>query len=208
VTIHRSGDPFLEIERVGRLLAGEVIKTAEFIRPDTKVPHLGVASKSLRFKSKSLPSIAEAQKALDLSRAVLEKAQKNGASTNVQKVLQRKIRLLSANLTQAKAVQKGTLKLKDSYDTQVQVLQVGDLVMVAIPGELFVEYALEMRARIRQTFNKSMILVGYANGYIGYLVTPRGMETGGYEASVTFVEPTAGRQLAETAMGLLMELVR
>lgn len=48
-----------------------------------------------------------------------------------------------------------------------------------------------------------MILVGYANHYLGYIVTPRAIQTGGYEASVARVGPEAGREMVETAMHLL-----
>ncbi|MFO1022435.1 MAG: hypothetical protein U0903_17325 [Planctomycetales bacterium] len=77
---------------------------------------------------------------------------------------------------------------------------------MAIPGELFVEYALEMRARVKQETGKAMCLVGYANGHLGYIVTPRAMETGGYEASVTQLDVPGGRRLTETAMELVRGL--
>ena len=66
-----------------------------------------------------------------------------------------------------------------------------------------VEYALELRERILQTYDRPMILVGYANHYLGYIVTPRAMQTGGYEAAVARVGPNAGRKMTETAMHLL-----
>ena len=50
---------------------------------------------------------------------------------------------------------------------------------MAIPGELFVEYGLEMRERVKQESQKSMCLVGYANGHLGYIVTtPRNRDRG------------------------------
>ena len=35
--------------------------------------------------------------------------------------------------------------------------------IVGIPGELFVEYALEMKQRVRQTKDRPLIVAGYAN---------------------------------------------
>ena len=205
VTVHRSGDPFLEVERVGRLVAGEVIKTAEFIRGAETVS-LAAASRTLELAPRTLPTVAEAQEAADLGEAALEKAEKSGANAEVQRQLRKRNQLLSATLRQAKAAQKGRLRQPEKYEAEVQVLKVGDLVIVAVPCELFVEYALEMRARIKQILGKETIVVGFANGYIGYVVTPRAMETGGYEASVTRVGSAAGRHMTETAMTLLGEI--
>jgi len=205
VTVHRRGDPFLEIERVGRLLAGEVVKTAEFIRGEETVS-LAAASRVLALAPRTLPTVAEAQEAVESGRASLEQAEQRGAHPEIQRQLRKRNQLLSATLRQAKALKRGTLKHPETYEAEVQVLQVGDLIIVAVPGELFVEYALEMRARIRQMLGKEMILVGFANGYIGYIVTPRAMETGGYEASVARVGPSAGRRMTETAVALLGEL--
>jgi len=79
--------------------------------------------------------------------------------------------------------------------------------LASIPGEIFVEYALELRDRDRRAHSKSMALVGYANGYVGYIVTPRAIETGGYEASVRRVNVNSGRRMTETAIDLLREVV-
>jgi hypothetical protein len=205
VTVHRSGDPFLEVERVGRLVAGEVIKTAELIRGAETVS-LAAASRTLQLASRPLPTVTEAQEAVDLGQAALEQAEKRGANAEVLRHLRKRNQMLASTLRQAKAAQKGRLREPDEYEAEVQVLQVGDLIIIAVPCELFVEYALEMRARIKQLLGKKAIVVGFANGYIGYVVTPRAMETGGYEASVTRVEVSVGRRMTETAMALLGEL--
>jgi hypothetical protein len=86
------------------------------------------------------------------------------------------------------------------------LVRVGDVMFGAIPGELFVEYALELRSRVKQDTGSSFCLVGYANGYLGYIVTPRAVETGGYEASVTRLDTQAGRTLTENTMELVHQL--
>ncbi|MCC6489608.1 MAG: neutral/alkaline non-lysosomal ceramidase N-terminal domain-containing protein, partial [Candidatus Hydrogenedentes bacterium] len=82
----------------------------------------------------------------------------------------------------------------------VQVMQIGPLVIVGIPGELFVEYGLEMKHRVKQGKNRPMILAGYANDYLGYLVTPRAVHTGGYEQATARLEASAPRAMTEAAM--------
>lgn len=204
VTIHRSGDPFLEIVRVGNVLAGEVIKTAAFIR-GTEDVRLGAASKKLALEPKAIPPRAEVEKSLALNEQKLEAMESQGGQSQIERQLKNKIRLEKALITQAKAREKGTADVPDHYDAEVQVLRIGDVIFVAVPGELFVEYALEMRHRVGQTLDKSLVLVGYANGYLGYIVTPRAMETGGYEASVARVAVESGRRIIEAAMELVAE---
>ena len=79
------------------------------------------------------------------------------------------------------------------------------MVIVAIPREIFVEYQLEMKQRIHQDTGKSAIIVGYANDYIGYIITPRANETGGYEKAISKVSHTSGRTLTEAAIGIVRE---
>ena len=74
-------------------------------------------------------------------------------------------------------------------------------------GELFVEYALEMKQRVRQAKDRPLIVVGYANDLIGYIITPRAKHTGGYEQRAARVDEHAGRALTEASMQLVAEFV-
>ena len=205
VTVNRSGDPFHEIERIGRTLAGEVIKTSGLITCATEVL-LSAASRTVRLEGRPVLSVTEAETALSRSTTSIEEAKARGLSQSSMQLLEDKHRVLTAAARRARAIADDPSKKEDQLDAEVQVIEVGDAAFVAVPGELFVEYALELRARIRQEFQMSTCLVGYANGYIGYIVTPRAMETGGYEASSTRVDVLAGRTLVEAAMSLAYEV--
>jgi neutral ceramidase len=124
----------------------------------------------------------------------------------VTRLLEDKNRVLRMAVVRAQAIAKDPSRKETELKAEVQVLQVGDVIFAAIPGELFVEYALELRSRVQQDVGKSFCLVGYANGHLGYIVTPRAVETGGYEASVTRLDALAGRTLTETAMDLVHQL--
>lgn len=207
VTVHRSGDPWLEIERVGRLVAGEVIKTAEAIKPAADV-RLASVFETVRLNPKPLPAIEDARAELEQLRTSSERAKAEGRARDAVRYYERRIDLLSALLRQAEGTANGALARPEFYEGSVHVVQVGDMVLIGVPGELFVEYVLEMRQRVAQTTGKSLMLVGYANGHVGYIVTPRAMHTGGYEASVARVDDRAGRVLTERAMAIVLEAVR
>ena len=205
VTVNRSGDPFDEIERVGRTLAGEVIKTSGFIRPVDDL-ELAAASRTLHLPARDIPQLEDSQQAVERLQAELAAAKEKGRSSEFLRSIEQQLALQAANVRIARGIEEKTITLPANLDAEVQVIQVGDLVIVAVPGELFVEFALEMRSRTRQMVDKSMILAGYANGYVGYIVTPRAARTGGYEASVARVTSEAGRAMTETAMDLLASL--
>ena len=72
--------------------------------------------------------------------------------------------------------------------------------LVSEPAELFCEYG--MRARGQSPFTTTLVL-GLANGFIGYVPTPNVYTEGGYECEVTNVAPDAGDQLCQTMIGAL-----
>ena len=205
ITVNRNGDPFLEIERLGRTVAGEVIKTSGLIELRDDLA-LKAASKSLRLPARRWPSLEQAKSALEQGQAALEAARKQNAPAAVTGLLDDKNRVLKMAVLTAQKSASDPSKKETELEAEVQVVQVGNVMFGAIPGELFVEYALELRSRVKQDTGNSFCLVGYANGYLGYIVTPRAVETGGYEASVTRLDAQAGRTLTENVIELVHQL--
>jgi hypothetical protein len=67
------------------------------------------------------------------------------------------------------------------------------------PGEFFVEYALEVKARSPHTF-----VITMANGELqGYIVTPEAAARGTYEATNALFHPDSGRRIVEATLSLL-----
>jgi neutral ceramidase len=66
--------------------------------------------------------------------------------------------------------------------------------LVSEPAELFCAYGLQVRER--SPFATTLI-VGLANGFIGYVPTPEVYREGGYECEATNVAPEAGALLAK-----------
>jgi hypothetical protein len=61
---------------------------------------------------------------------------------------------------------------------KISALRLGQLVLLFIPGELFVEIGLAVKANAPCPLT---FLVGYAEDYIGYIPTDSAFEEGGYE---------------------------
>ena len=88
----------------------------------------------------------------------------------------------------------------ENLRAEVQVLAVGPVAFVAVPGEYFVE--LGMRIKKESPFPYTFI-VELANGDLGYIPTRRGFEEGGYEPTSTPLAPGGGEKIADKAIELL-----
>lgn len=88
-------------------------------------------------------------------------------------------------------------KENEPVSSEIQVMRVGDMALVGLPGEVFVEYGLEIKdmSHFKKTF-----IIGLANDYIGYVPTLKAFQEGGYEPT-----PCRGSQLTETAGEMLVE---
>jgi neutral ceramidase len=203
ITMQRNGDPLDEIRRLGNLIAGEIIKTSEGT----------VAGEDMALVSRFQDTPVEPRRLPppDEAQAKVERLQQQvEAAAGDEKKLQQAERALDSAQTTLRIAQHvaGDPQAVEAVRRgSVHVMQIGPLVLVGIPGELFVEYGLEMKQRTLQATGRPMILVGYANDYLGYIVTPRAIATGGYEQSISRVDVSAGRTLTEAAMAVVGDLI-
>jgi hypothetical protein len=96
--------------------------------------------------------------------------------------------------------------LDNAYESilpaEIQIIKIGDRAFIAWPGEVFVEYGLELK---KQFDNISLITC--ANGELqGYLVTKEANDKGFYEAGNSFFDHTAGEMMSEKTIEILNEL--
>jgi hypothetical protein len=64
---------------------------------------------------------------------------------------------------------------------EVQLMHIGDLMLVTQPGEVFAETAWMLKAQLRSMGYVTPVLVSYANGWMAYLPEPSAFPEGGYE---------------------------
>ncbi|HIE27497.1 TPA: hypothetical protein EYP66_09440 [Candidatus Poribacteria bacterium] len=94
-------------------------------------------------------------------------------------------------------------EMEPKIETEVQVIAINDLAIVALPGEMFVEIGLEIK---RQSPFKYTFVVELANDYVGYVPTVKAFDEGGYEtmfARSSKLAPEAATQFTESAVRLL-----
>jgi neutral ceramidase len=97
-----------------------------------------------------------------------------------------------------------TVKNNLLHCTLTTLLIDGDLALVGMPGEIFVQFqtALKSRSPVHDTF-----LVGYTNGFYSYFPTLRDAAAGGYGGkTATYVEPGAGERMTDEGLITLYKM--
>jgi len=87
--------------------------------------------------------------------------------------------------------------------THMTLLAIGDLALVGVPGELFAELGIAIKANpyFRQT-----LVLGYCNDLVGYIPTCEAYEVGGYEVETSRVAQGSGELLVHLALAHLAEM--
>ncbi len=87
--------------------------------------------------------------------------------------------------------------------TEIQAIRLNNTAILGLPGEVFVEYQLEIRRKspLKYTFVSEL-----ANDSIGYVPTANAYREGGYEPTTTVLERDAGTKLEQAAIKLLKKL--
>jgi hypothetical protein len=78
---------------------------------------------------------------------------------------------------------------KEKLDCEMQALRVGEFLLLTIPGEPMVEYGFQIEKAIAD--RAIPIVVGYANGSLGYICTAESHKYGGYEPNMSPLAPEA-----------------
>ncbi|MHB0876690.1 MAG: hypothetical protein ACYC5O_11685 [Anaerolineae bacterium] len=96
-------------------------------------------------------------------------------------------------------------EMPDAIETEVQALRIGDVGIVGMPGEVFVELgmALKQRSPLQPTFVAEL-----ANDSIGYIPTAKAYDEGGYEPTSTVLAPGVGEALVEEGLKALAAVGR
>jgi hypothetical protein len=74
-------------------------------------------------------------------------------------------------------------------DAELMAMKIGPYLLLTIPGEPMVEYGFKLEKAIAD--RAIPIIVGYANGHVGYIATTDAYEVGGYEPNTSKLAPEA-----------------
>jgi hypothetical protein len=197
----RQGQSFDEARRVGEEIgkaAANTVLTMAF----SDTVKLSARSAALPIKTRHVPPLPELKKDVDESNTIYEHLKNSGAPyLDVQNA---NLKHLGAEdlLCFAVANSEGTLRLlNEENPAEIQVLTIGDARIVGLPGEVFVQFALEIKKR--SPFTNTFVTT-IANGCLpGYVCTREAYALGGYETGASFLDPSFGYDMIETAISLI-----
>ncbi|MCH9653541.1 MAG: hypothetical protein K0U86_09510 [Planctomycetes bacterium] len=88
--------------------------------------------------------------------------------------------------------------------SELQAMKIGPYLLLTMPGEPMVEYGFKMEKDIAD--RAIPIIVGYANGHVGYIATADSYSVGGYEPNTSKLVPEA-ESIILTELSLLADRV-
>ncbi len=201
INCERGEGTFEQARRIGERLGAAAVKTAEYAAP---IPGLRIASahESVALPLQDPPPLSEAEAQVQEQRSALADARKAGDPPG-------RIQLHEGLVEWAEEVcelSRGSVTGRTQL-FHMQAICLGPLVLVGLPGEVFVEYAhnIEKASPAPHT-----IVLGYTNGCIGYVPTEAAFAEGGYEVAsairyygTTMLAPACERLVVDGAGRLL-----
>jgi hypothetical protein len=90
---------------------------------------------------------------------------------------------------------------EQARDVTVSVAILGACALVAVPGELY----NNLGTQIKRNSERFVLLLGYTNGYVGYLPTRAAYKQMDYEVLMSPFAPGSGEQLVNALETLLRQ---
>lgn len=188
---------FERCAEIGDTLAAALDTAPVSIEPKCDLP-LAAMTQAIELPIVELPPVEELQQDVNRLKGLVGELE---AEDGPEEALDRaKLDLMYAEgrLGRAKRyAEEGT----QSVRAELQVIAIGDIALLAMPGEIFTEIGTALKSD--SPFAHTLI-VGYANDSVGYFPTPEEMRKGGYES---LVSPFSAEAI-ERMMGAARELLR
>lgn len=227
-TVYQTTSDFDDVQLYGMALAGEVIKQVALLRLHYGHPERETVAQTFRriscWRSAMLtpkiafacqqvvlpprPDLPDPSEAEEEYRQALAKVDGQMWWMRSERELTEEERKLGAQVRAAWDKWLVSIRGRNEKErtAEVQLIVLGEAALVGVSGELFVAPALWLKANSPFPFT---FIIGYANGYNGYLTVRNAWSQGGYEVGIgqwTLCGEGSGEMVAEQALTLLREL--
>ena len=193
---HRTGQNFEEAARVGTTIAAEARRCVENMTFGDAAP-IKIKSGEIDLPLRRFAPVGEAEKNLEEAKAAFERA-RNADYISMRNA---ELALFGAEnaLTFAEMQKKGFVT--NELPCEIQTVSIGGTSIVGIQGELFVSYALEIKAASKA--ERTFVFEVTNGGLPGYVYTPEAEKEGGYEVGTSMLSPSAGERIVNQVKKLL-----
>jgi hypothetical protein len=192
----RQGRGAAEVTRLGNLLAGRVREA--LAGPGLELPQSPprIRRTTLTQPVRNIPPADESEKLVDaVERVVTASGPSGAARTGVDdpsgRIFQTRLDGARGQALMAAAA------IPPSLNLPISAVTMGDVCWINLPVELFAVHGACLQSDSTHPITR---VIGYTDGYYGYVVDPSSAAAGTYEALITFFDqPTTNRLLTQTA---------
>lgn len=204
INCDRVGSDFEQARRLGTLLGAAAAIASEQATPVEGSVVRGIRE-TLQLPFLPPPSVAQAEAEVEAARARLSQMEAANATAA-------QLRVQRGMLAWAEDVLKAARdpSLFPGQPFEVQGIRIGNVAFVALPGEVFIEYGLNIQKASPMAHT---VVLAYSNGCIGYVPTAAAYPEGGYEVTTAYkyygtlmIAPESERLILEAAGRVLRAL--
>jgi hypothetical protein len=169
---------------MGNLLYDSVINALSKIQFSNNFIHLNTIMESIAFPKKKFSTRKELINNLAYAESIKNNAIENNLSSGEKRLAVTKCQgaLIALRISEV-------LDKLGDINSEIQIFKIGDIEIVGVPVELFVEYGIEIKSK---SISPNTIIAGYANEVLGYVYTKDAVESGGYEVYASPFSTEAG----------------
>ncbi|RZU13299.1 hypothetical protein EV645_4137 [Kribbella rubisoli] len=199
----RQGRGAAEVTRLGSLLAGRVREA--LAGPGLELPQSvpAIRRTTLTLPVRNIPPADESEKLATAVEKVVTAAEQAATASGPVGTVQATVDDPSGRISQTRLdgargqALMAAATLPPTLDLPVSAITMGDVCWINLPVELFAVHGACLQSDSTHPITR---VIGYTDGYYGYVVDPSSAEAGTYEALITyFDQPTTNQLLTETA---------
>lgn len=197
----RTEQTWRELERMGRSLAecvSEASRNSVAIRDNP----IFARSVTREFAFRDVPDAEESQRQFDKASADFENAAAFGSAESAS-LARSMVEGAAARLYLSRTGGWKHVFAAERARVEIQAIRIGDLMACGLPGEFFAAREERLRRAAAPGFG---FVIGYANGYWGYLLPPEEAEKGGYERLMSPLHPADEPAILSEAENLIREM--
>lgn len=189
---------YKDVELYGMILGGESVKLISTLRsPNTNSMEnkIDVVSETIMLPSRDLPDPKPFFEAYQRSLKLAENSKDELSRNNF-------LRTAGYNREILNRIERGN----DPIPAEIQAIRIGELAIVGIPGELFVELGWQIK---QNSIAPYTFISETTNGWIGYIIDPGAYKEGGYEVTPglwSMTNEEGGQIIVRTAIELITKL--
>ena len=190
-----------EANRLGGLLGKAVADVLPDVTYDRSI-RIACDNTLLELPLRGFPSLTEAAAARDKAKQRFEQLRDNHAPRAETRSAECDWFGAEETVTLSRAAQSGRLEqaARACMPARVQVIRVGPWAFVGWPGEVYVEFALQVNER----FSECCVITLANSDLEGYIVTREAVDQACYESgNAVFKSPDSGKMLVEAALDVL-----